>query len=232
MFSFDELKNIVPQNKRNTVTQELVDKINDIASDDLVDEEFKSNILTHKTILSSGKWSMSEYIDAVRFVTLVLLGHTDIDAYAIVFPDRYKRLFVDKKLSRTKISPYVTAYKNNSIVVAIIEQTLVPTHILNLSVYQEAINHSKYLMLNAKSETVQQKAAETLLTQLKAPEAAKLEVDISINKGSVVDDYEQVMRDLATQKLELIKYGGDVKTIANISPIQQEEIIDVEEEKV
>jgi hypothetical protein len=86
------------------------------------------------------------------------------------------------------------------------EQTLVPVHILNMDLHQEAINMQADLMRNARSETVRQKAAECLIVQLKAPETAKVEVDVNLNDG-LVQDLRDTTRALAQQQLKMIKAG-------------------------
>ncbi len=216
MFTYDSIRNLLPPKKRTLVTEEMVKTINDVAADPLIAEEFKSNFLTFTNIISSGKYSVEEYNNAVHFITLSMLGDQDIDAYSKVFPDRYKRL-ADRGVSRSKMSSYVSNYKNTALYTQLLTQSIVPTHIVNAPLYQEALNHSRVLMLTAKSEAVQQKAAETILNQLKAPEAAKLEVDISINKGEVVDDYEAMMREVAKQKRDAILAGADTMKITNLA---------------
>jgi len=83
---------------------------------------------------------------------------------------------------------------------------LVPVHILNMDVHQEAVNVQAELMRNAKSETVRQKAAECLIMQLKAPESAKIEIDVNYNNDSI-DELKATTRALALQQLKLIQSG-------------------------
>ena len=228
MFTYEELQDIVPKKQKALITEDMVTMIAEIASDPLCGDEFKNNMVSYSSVLGSGKYSLTEYSNATQFVTLLMLEHKDIDAYKIVFPERYLRL-TTKGLSRSQISAYATNFKKTQLVSQILEQTMIPTHILNAPLYQEALNHSRYLMLNARSETVQQKAAETIMTQLKAPEASKLEIDISVNKADVVNENEDFMREIAKQKLELMALGGDVHQITNMTV--SAEVIDVEEEK-
>lgn len=225
MLTQEQVQNLVPKKQRDLVSEELIDKINSVAADPLVADQFKENFITYSSVMQSGKYSIEEYKNAVHFATHKLLQSKDIDAYAKVFPDRFQRL-IDKGLDRSSISPYASAYKNSKLVVAILEQTLVPTYIVNAPLYQEALNVQADLMLNARSEMVRSTAASALLAALKQPEAAKLEVDINLKKDSIVDDYERVMREFAAKKVEAIKQGGDVKEIANYDIV-----IDVEEEE-
>ncbi len=214
MITYNQLIELVPKKQRSLVSEEFVDKINAVASDPLIAENFKENFITYMNVVSTGKYSMEEYKSAVQFVTHKLLQASDIDAYMRTFPDRYHRL-IENGLNRSQISPYVSAYRKNKLVVAIIEQTMVAGYIYNAHMYQEALDVQADLMMNARSEMVRSTAASALLANLKPPEAAKLEVDVTLNKGSVVDDYEAVMRRLAAQKKEMIEAGGDVKTVAN-----------------
>ena len=225
MLTTEQVANLVPKNKRNLINDELMDKINTVASDPLMSEEFKANFLTYSNVMQQGKFSVIEYKSAVHFVTCKLLGDLDVTAYIKVFPDRYERL-LGQGLDRSSISPYVSAYKNNKLITAIMEQTLVPTYIVNAPMYQEALNVQADLMMNARSEMVRSVAASAILTQLKAPESAKLEVDITLKKDSIVDDYENVMRELAKQKRAMMTEGGDVKAIANFDLAVEAEIIE------
>ena len=228
MFTHIELQDLVPKKQKHVITEELVDDINKIASNPEYGKEFRETMLTYSSVLSNSRYSLNEYVNATKFVTLVLLEHLDIDAYKIVFPIKYAELVALGK-TRSGISPYATSYKKSKLVSQIFEQTLVPTHVLNAPFLQEAINVTRQLMHGAKSETVQQKAAETLITHLKPPEAAKIQVDVSHNIPDVVKDNESIMYELAEKKLELMRLGADIKEVANMNGKKEEAIIEVEE---
>jgi len=142
------------------------------------------------------------------------MGDKASTAYSKVFPDRYQNL-IDKGASSSYIASFADNYGNNALVTKIIEQTLVPTHILNAGVYQEAINTQAELMRTAKSEMVRQKAAESLMTNLTAPVAAKLEIDIGYS-NDLVEDLRATTRALAQQQLKMIMNGqASAKEIAH-----------------
>jgi len=63
------------------------------------------------------------------------------------------------------------------------------------------------LMRDARSETVRQKAAECLIMQLKAPEAAKVEIDVSYSNDSI-NELRETTRALAQQQMKLIQSGA------------------------
>ena len=222
MITHEELINMLPRHKRSLLTSDFVDKINEIAQNPEYGDEFKQNMITYMEVLNGGKYSLNDYKNAILFVTQKLLGASDIDAYARTFPERYQRL-LDEGLDRDRMSPYVTAYKrSNKLVQSVIEATLIPTHILNAHIYQESVNRNRELMMHARSETVQQKAATDLMLHLAPPQAAKLEVDIGIKREDVVNDYERAIAMLAEEKLKIIQSHGRTKEIANFT-IRREE---------
>ena len=198
---------------RKHVTDDLVDLVNSETNSELR-RVFRDNILTYSSVLTGGKYSLAAYINAVKFVSLTLMGDKSSVAYSKVFPDRYNNLIL-KNTSASQIASFADNYKKNGLITRIMEQTLVPTHILNAGVYQEAINTQVELMRSANSELVRQKAAESLLTNLKAPETAKIEIDVNYS-NDIVDELREATRKLAQQQMKMIMHGqSDAKQIAH-----------------
>ena len=227
MITLDVLKDIAPKNVRSMITPDLVDKLNSWNDDPKLLGGFKDNILSYMNVMKTGKYRIADYMNAVRFVSYKLIGHSDIDAYAITFPDRYQRL-IDDGVSRNDIAPYVSIYRKTQLVVKIFEQSIVPSHVLNAPMHQEALNTLAMIALNGRSEVARVSACTAILANTKPPETAKIELDISIDKGSVIDDYEQAMRAMVkAQKVEILK-GGDLKAITNASIKPPKEVIEAE----
>jgi hypothetical protein len=194
----------LPSRMRKYVTQDMVDVVNDTEDGDFR-EHYRNNVLSFTTVLQEGKYKTLDYINAVKFVSFKLLGDGNTLAYSKTFPERYQRL-VDKGITGKNIAAYSTAYNRGDLVNKIMEQSLVPVHILNMDIHQEAINTQAELMRSAKSETVRQKAAECLIVQLKAPESAKIEIDVNYS-SDIVDDLRATTKALAQQQLKMIKAG-------------------------
>lgn len=201
----EQLQGSMPKRFRHNVTDEMISFINSTEGDEFRDV-YKENLIGFAGVIESGRYKMADYINAVKFVSYKLIGDSNTIAYAKTFPDRYQRL-VDKNTPMKTIASFSTAYNKGDLVHKILERTLVPVHILNMDVHQEAINTQAELMRNAKSETVRQKAAECLITQLKAPEAAKIEVDVNYSNSSI-DDLRETTRALAQQQLKMIQSGA------------------------
>ena len=202
---------------RKHITDDVVAIINSEPDSELR-RVFRDNALSYSAVLSTGKHSLATYINAIKFVSLRLMGDKASTAYSKVFPDRYQNL-IEKGASASYIASFADNYSKTSIITKIMERTMVPTHILNAGVYQEAINTQADLMRTAKSELVRQKAAESLINNLAAPTAAKVEIDIGYSHD-VIDELRTTTRALAQQQLKMIVNGQ-----SSAKEIAQSEII-------
>ena len=205
--TLDQLKAVVPKNSRRVITEDLVNTLNRLTDED--GEEFASafreNFLSYKSVLKSGEFKTTDYMRAVKYVSYKLMDMPNIDSYMLTFPDRYEKLM--KRWGATlsvaeirdiHLSQFVTAYNKNKLVNMILEQTLVPTHVLNAPLYQEALNVQAFLMVNARSEMVRSTAATAILANCKPPETSKIELSVG---------YDQEAQD--TQK-ELVSQIGQI----------------------
>ena len=210
----EQLAGAVPDKRfRRHITDEVVAVINSEPDSELR-RVFRDNTLTYSSVLSTGKYSLAAYINAVKFVSLKLMGDKASTAYSKVFPDRYQNL-IAKGSSASYIASFADNYSKTGLITKIMEQTMVPTHILNAGVYQEAINVQAELMHTAKSELVRQKAAESLISNLTAPAAAKIEIDIGYS-NDLVDELRATTKALAQQQLKMILNGqSSAKEVAH-----------------
>jgi len=223
--TIEQFKDALPIQIRKNVTQELVDNINAKVANTEALETFKENLIGYTSVLSSGKYKIASYINAVKYVSFKLLGDPNVKAYAKTFPEKIAR-FKKEQVSPKDIASYAAAYNKTKLVNLIYEQTLVPSHVLNAPLFQQALNVQAELMMSAKSEKVRSDAANSLLVHLKRPETQKIELDIGIDQGSIIDDYQIVMRRMVEQQKALIAQGGDLLAITNASI--KPEVIDVE----
>jgi len=151
------------------------------------------------------------------------LTTTNFDAFVKTFPDRYQSYLANNTSSKD-IASYVTAYNKNKLVNLILEQSLIPSWILNQDLYQKAINVQAELMMSANSEKVRSDAANSLLTHLKPPEVQKVELDIGVKKDGVMDDLKNVLTELALKQQQYIAAG-----ITQISDVTQQRLVRVVE---
>lgn len=218
MLTLEELREASPIHIRKMITQNTVDTLNSMNDEDeAIFEIVKENMVSFSSILKTGKYKFSDYLNAVKFVSYCLMEFPDIDAYMLTFPERYQKLLQsgeDKGLVgeieiRAKlISSYVSGYKKTKMVSKISENALIPSHVLNAPLFQEALNIQMLLARDAESEMVRTTAANSVLNILKAPEKTQIEIDIGIKPSAELDEIKRTIRDLSNLQLAQIESGG------------------------
>lgn len=203
----EQFKRALPQQLSKKVNQEVMDNINLVLSDSNHAEMLRENIIGYAHVLQDGKFSMQQYVDAVKYVSYKMMGNTNIAAFSKTFPDRYQK-YLENGTSDKDIASYVTAYNKNKLVNLIYEQTLVPSYILNADIYQKAINVQAALMNDdSVSPKVRSDAANSLLTHLKRPEAQKVELSVGIQESSALQELKDVTAELAAKMHRSIESG-------------------------
>lgn len=225
MLTKELIERAVPANLKNAITPQLVDLVNNIASDPLVAEEVRNNFISYTSVMKDGKFKTEDYIHAVAYVSYKLMGDSNKDAYFKTFPQRMQVLLA-KGTSEKDISSYVAAYAKNKLVNLILEQSLVPTWVLNQDLYQSALNVQADLMRTAMSEKVRSDAANSILTHLTKPKESGPLIAIDMKETSGMTELKETMRKLADQQQQLIAAGVTAKEIA------AQTIIDVEAKEI
>jgi hypothetical protein len=221
----DQVAQALPPNLKGAATDELTDKINNILLDPIMAEEVRNNFISYTKVLQEGKFKTEDYLNAVIYVSHKLTGMTNQDAYAKTFPDRMAE-FIAKGTSLKDISSYVSMYNKGKLVNLILQQTLVPTWVLNADVYQKAINTQADLMINAQSELVRTQAANSLLTHLTKPKETGPLINLDLRDTSGMEELKNLLRQTAQSQRDAILAGVPAKQIA------EQSIIDVESTRV
>lgn len=214
MLTVSEAQEAMPSHLRTHATQELVDKVNAAHSDPLIADQIKDNFLSYTRVLQEGRFKIEDYLNAVVYVSFKLMNYNNQESYARTFPQRYQAL-VARGASDKDISAYVAAYAKNKLVNSIMEQSLIPTWVLNQEMYQKALNTQADLMLYAKSELVRTQAANSLLTALKKPEKAQVELSVTAIESDGVKELREMLTSLAEASQAAIKSGVPTKQIAH-----------------
>ncbi|MFA7188522.1 MAG: hypothetical protein WC117_00370 [Sphaerochaetaceae bacterium] len=213
MLTKKEIELSLPAHLKSSATQELADKVNAVTSDPIMAEHIRDNFISYVGVLREGKFKTEDYLNAVTYTSYKLMGYSNQDAYFKTFPARHQAL-VAKGTSSKDISAYVSAYHKGKLVTMIIEQSLVPSWVLNQDVYQKAINVQADLMLNAQSEKVRSDAANSLLTHLSKPKEAGPLINIDMRETSGMKEMQEMMMQIATRQREAIGAGVTTKEIA------------------
>ena len=222
----DLLRQALPRAHRSMATPEIVELMNQAASGEMGDI-LRENFLGYVDVLQEGKFKLEDYLNAVKYVSYKVMGKSNRTAYSLVFPDRYSRLMADATLCN-EIDSYVTAYNRGKLVNLILAQTMVPTYVLNQDMFQKALNVQMELALTAQSEMVRSQSANSILTVLKVPEAAKVKIDVNVKNDNSIEALKEMMAQVSSQQLDLIEQGVPLKAITS-TPLN---VVDAEYEEV
>lgn len=224
--SIDVLKKALPDKYKKGISQELLDNINQTLADPDLHEEYRDNFVSYISVLNDGKYKIDDYISAVKYCTHKLMGNTNTDSYIKTFPDRYNDM-LQKGYSAKTISSFVTNYNKGKLVNLIMEQSMIPTWVINQDLHQKAINVLADLMMNANSEKVRADSANSLLVHLKPPEVKKVELDIGVKANKEIDDMKNLLAELSAKQKSLIDNG-----VVSVVDVAHTKIVEAEYEEL
>ena len=221
LLTAEQFKQVVPNQFKACVSQELIDQINQTLSDPDMYETYRDNLLGYAHVMREGKFKMEDYINAIKYCSHKIMGASNIDAYVKTFPDKYQAMLSAGKNAKD-ISSFVTAYNKNKLVNLILEQSMIPSWVLNQDMYQKALDVQCELMMTANSEKVRSDAANSILTHLKPPEVTKVELDIGLKKDSAMEDLKHTLAELALKQQQFIGAG-----VTQVKELTQQKLVRV-----
>jgi len=224
--TLEVVTNLVPKSYKNLLTQETIDEINKLVEDPDYGEEFKESMITSTSLLNgTEKWSIGQYIDAVKFYALTAGGLSQVEAYIKVFPERLQAR-LDRGQTKKDMAGEASRFSGSILVNKIRQQALVPLHLVNQGTTQLAINTLTTLMLNARSEVARVSAATALLKELRPPEAQKIALEIGLNEDarSAQERQTQQLLEIAENQRRLLQAGMSLSEVQQIHIAKQEVI--------
>ena len=221
--SIEQFKRCLPSNVRGNVTEEIVERFNEVLNDPLAREAVAENLIGFTNVIAQGKFKLESYLYAVKYVTYKAMGDSNILAYRKTFPQRVQDL-IDRGVPDKYINSMVSAYNKSKLVTLIFQAMAIPTHILNQDLFQEALNVQRQLMLDPTVKPlVRCQAAKALMDTLKPPEVKQMELAVSVKETDTVTELRKATTELAKAQLEALRKGGDLESIINAQIIQDAE---------
>lgn len=226
LLTVDQLKHAVPDKLKRSINQDLLDQINDVLKDPDMYGIYRDNLLSYAHVMKDGRFKMGDFIYAVKYCSHKIMGATNLDAFVRTFPDKYQQ-WLKKGVASKDIASYITAYNKNKLVNLIMEQSLIPSWILNQDLYQKALNVQADLMMNANSEKVRSDAANSLLTHLRPPEVQKVELEIGVKEHTSLDALREATMELVATQKKMIASG--MKTVQEVAEQKLVQVIEHED---
>lgn len=207
--------NGLPARKKVKVSDDVLDMLRKGIDDENMWQVIEDNYLTYQSVFSSGRFSSEEYINAVKYVSVKLMGAKNVDAYRAVFPERFERIVKQAEKSNCKnpnnyIDGFVSSYNKSLLVTRILEQSLIPSYVLNAPLHQKAINTLAEMVIDPKVKGMARvKACEVLLNYTKPPETIRHQLDLTDSGIDTVANLKDALAGLA----DTIKRGIDKRVI-------------------
>ena len=219
--TIDRIKELLPKNTSVTVTEEIVQLIHNMEEDTgLPQELLEEDLMSYMHLLGGTRGlGVKDLINAIKFCNLKR-NYNNKEAWAIVFPDKYKRLVENNK----QVDNHVSMYNSSKLVVAIDKEMLLPASITHSPYFRKAVNELYKIGVlgdggkNAKGEQmtvspmVKVQALKELINVTKPPEEQQL--NISINPGETALNMQKEMNEqlkaiVANQRVRL-EAGEDI----------------------
>lgn len=208
------LQDQLGKKKGALVSQETIDEINKLAEDPDYGESFVEQYVSYFNVIEKNNvWSTPKYMNALKFFCLIEADHSAVDAYVKVFPERLKARH-KRGESKTQMGGEASRYNASALVNEIRRVATIPVTLSHRHMLHAALDKSFKLMNDRNvSPTVQQKAAETLIRELKPQEKAELSIEVS-NDVSAIDELRKATENLALAQMKSLEAGVAVKYIA------------------
>lgn len=244
----EKLKGYLPKGTAHAVTDEILKAIYQMEDDTGLEQSYmEEQLLANINVMKELKVDLDDYVNALKYVMLTQ-NMSNRKAWEITFPERLARAETKKakaekegKPNMVNIDSHVSNFNKREIVTKIRSQLMIAVHIQYAPMFHQAVKKQFDLMNgraapNTEGEAmtvsphIQHLAAKELALLTKAPEEAKLEVDINVNQGSIIDEYEQAFAQMAEKKMELINAGGNMLDAINapVRAVVKEDIVDAE----
>lgn len=218
--------------KGKLVTQDTVDELNKLSKDPDYSEEFVDYYVRYFNILEkSNQWTTPKYMNALKFFSLVEANHSLVDAYVKTFPERLEARHARGE-KKSHMGGEASRYNSSELVNEIRKVARIPVELTNYHTFQQAVRRSVELMNDPSvSPAVQQKAAETLIRELKPKEDSTVNIKVGMSDEAKSQQAKLVdhIGTIALQQQKMLAAGMNIAEIQKLN-IQISSAIDVDVE--
>lgn len=210
MLTITEVREALPANFRNNITDHMVDQLNSLSVDPEESRYMQENFVSFSSVLMDGRYKVGDYVKAVMYVSHKVMGKSNMASYIATFPERYQSM-IDRGKQPKDISSIVTAYNKGALVTKVMERAIVPSWVLNQGMFQTALQTQHDLMTDdSVSDKVRCEAANSLLTHLKKPEVNKAELQITIGLNDGMSALEASLIEMSERQLNSIAHDPNI----------------------
>lgn len=234
-FSVEDLKKAFPA-KKDTITEELAEMINDAQQDPSFNgNEFMEALVTYQDVMTRGSYSLKEYINAIKYCAyLESEGNSQTEAYKRARAN--DEFVIERRDASTdsvgyrELTSAASRYHKTAIVRQILTQSDMPLYLMFQGERYRAVALLAREMMTAAYSKDRITAADKLLTHVKPPENVNVELQVGPNqeaKDLGAQLSEQLAKSVAMQRA-MLEAGIDLATATKTGISLNDDIIDVE----
>ena len=229
MLEYEIVKEQVGKRHSHKINKELIEELNRLNEDPDYGEEFVEGFIEHFNVLDENKkWRLPKYINAMKFYMLRESGHSRVDAFIKVFPQRLASVLASGK-TKADMTGESSRYDNtNGILQAIKSRYNVNMSIVFRGEAFKSINALVELRDTSPSDRIRMESAIALVKELKPTE--DININVNNNMGNdMLADLSAQLAGIANKSLDKLKENSiDLKQLGKLK--LNESIIDVEAE--
>ena len=226
----EELQNAIPDRK-NAITDELVDLINQIQTEpEFQGETMVQTMITYQNALKGARVSMRAYVNAIRFCAyLVSMDDNYTEAYKRTFYDTdFVKVRMNVGTSDPRYAELTSAasrYRRSKLVVDILTLSQVPLDMLFAGYRYKAMAVLAETMTTARLDRDRIQAARSVLEMTKS-DVIKVDLDVGVKESSAVASLKTQLAEMAAQQVALLNSGTtSLKELGGLKPVEDAEIV-------
>lgn len=195
------------------------------------DERIKSNLvesfITHQDILVGGsisRYSVSQYINACKYTSFLLMGMDSLNAWRSTFPEEYNALYQkyrkrgdSDKTIQNKIKSKARSFDRRKIVSSILKRSYVPLYVNNIELAEKALHTLNDLRENSKNDRIKMESSKIMLEYLQPPKELLIKEEISHtieNKSSSpINELKSILSKISKHQVKRIELGETIEAI-------------------
>lgn len=223
----EELQNAIPDRK-NAITDELVDLINQIQTEpEFQGETMVQTMITYQNALKGARVSMRAYVNAIRFCAyLVSMDDNYTEAYKRTFYDTdFVKVRMNVGTSDPRYAELTSAasrYRRSKLVVDILTLSQVPLDMLFAGYRYKAMAVLAETMTTARLDRDRIQAARSVLEMTKS-DVIKVDLDVGVKESSAVASLRTQLAEMAAQQVALLNSGTtSLVELGGLKPIEAE----------
>ena len=237
----EQLRKFMPKGSRAKVTDKILDILNNVEDDGIDQKHMREKVTSYMDVLKEGKYSIEEYLNAVKYNIAVLNGMTNKQAYAMVKPERIVEIEA-KAAQRAKeiergshkapidLDNYVSMYNSGDLVVEIKSRMMLDVAIMNQPVNAEALNIQVNLMRGISAldpegrpqrvtPLIQLQAAQSVFTNTQLPRDNTIQLKVGYDEQAleVQQNIAEQIKLAAQAQMERFKGGEKLDSVQQLN---------------